>query len=135
MGAIQVASSRKGAKSQTLGRKNGSTGTKARARVKNESDSIGELKKQLEARTRELDEAREQQTATSQVLKVISSSPGDLEPVFQAMLTNATRLCQAKFGALYLSEGDAVRMVATSGVSRQVDHEMRSAGLRRPGPR
>jgi signal transduction histidine kinase len=93
------------------------------------------LEKELEARTRELSEAREQQAATTEVLQVISSSPGDLQPVFKAMLTNATRICEAKFGALYLSEGDAVRMVATSGVSRQVDEEMRSAGLRRPGPR
>jgi GAF domain-containing protein len=90
---------------------------------------------EVQVRTRELTEALEQQTATSEVLKVISSSPGDLEPVFQAMLTNATRICEAKFGALYLSEGDAVRMVATSGVSRQLDEELRSAGLRRPGPR
>jgi GAF domain-containing protein len=93
------------------------------------------LLNELRQRTGDLTEALEQQTATSEVLKVISSSPGDLEPVFQAMLTNATRICEAKFGALYLSEGDAVRMVATSGVSRQVDEELRSAGLRRPGPR
>jgi GAF domain-containing protein len=90
---------------------------------------------EVQARTRELSESLEQQTATSEVLSVISSSPGELEPVFQAMLTNATRICEAKFGALYLSEGDAVRMVATSGLSRQVDEELRSAGLRRPGPR
>jgi two-component system NtrC family sensor kinase len=101
-----------------------------------------DLEQQLEKYRREVTGARqhlaeslEQQTATSEVLKVISSSPGDLEPVFQAMLTNATRICEAKFGALYLSEGDAVRMVATSGLSRQVDEELRSAGLRRPGPR
>jgi GAF domain-containing protein len=94
-----------------------------------------DLEHQLEECRRELVEAREQQTATSEVLKVISSSPGDLEPVFQAMLTNAPRICEAKFGALYLSEGDAVRMVATSGVSRQVDEQLRSAGLRRPNPK
>jgi GAF domain-containing protein len=63
-------------------------------------------------RTRELSESLEQQTATSEVLQIISSSPGDLEPVFQAMLSNATRICEAPFGNLYLCEADAFRMVA-----------------------
>src|SRR5215475_14532500 len=65
-----------------------------------------------QARTRELSESLEQQTATSEVLKVISSSPGELKPVFEAMLANATRICEAKFGVLFRSEGDAVRCVA-----------------------
>ena len=63
-------------------------------------------------RTRELSEALEQQTATSEVLKIISSSPGELEPVFSAMLANATRICEATLGTLYLSEGPVFRAVA-----------------------
>jgi hypothetical protein len=58
------------------------------------------------------DGALEQQTATSEVLRVVSSSPGELEPVFEAMLANATRVCEAKFDVLYLFEGDAFRAVA-----------------------
>ena len=63
-------------------------------------------------RTRELSEALEQQTATSEVLKVISSSPSDLRPVFQSMLDNSVRICEAKFGQMFLCEDDKVRVVA-----------------------
>ena len=63
------------------------------------------LLNELRQRTDDLTESLEQQTATSEVLKVISSSPGELEPVFQAMLENATRICEAKFGNLSLYEG------------------------------
>src|SRR5262249_34860914 len=59
---------------------------------------------EVQARTRELSEALEQQTGTSEVLQVISRSPGELEPVFQAMLANAVRLCEASFGMLFRFE-------------------------------
>ncbi len=65
---------------------------------------------------RERDEALEQQTATSEVLKVISSFPGELEPVFNTMLANATRICEAKFGHLFLREADGFRAVALQSV-------------------
>jgi signal transduction histidine kinase len=63
--------------------------------------------------TRERDDAAEQLSATSEVLRVIASSPGELEPVFTTILGNAVRICRAKFGTLYLCEGDGFRAVAT----------------------
>src|SRR5262249_29174295 len=70
------------------------------------------LLNELRQRTDDLSEALEQQTATSEVLQVISSSPGELEPVFETMLANATRLCGAEFGLLYLDDGDVSRIAA-----------------------
>jgi two-component system NtrC family sensor kinase len=69
---------------------------------------------EVQTRTGELSESLEQQTATSEVLKVISSSRGELEPVFEAMLANAARICEARFAILYLRDGDAFRAVATT---------------------
>ena len=131
--------SRKGANSPTRLR---STGTKAAGRVSNGPNSLVELKKQLEVRTRELAEARghlsealEQQAATSEVLSVISSSPGELEPVFQAMLANAARICEAKFGAMYLNEGSAFRTVAMHNAPPALAEMRRRNPVFRPNPR
>src|SRR5262249_7546719 len=74
------------------------------------------LLNELRQRTDDLSESLEQQTAASEVLKVISSSPGELEPVFQAMLGNATRICQAQFGALFRYENGAFHPAAYAGV-------------------
>ena len=84
--------------------------------------------------TRELSESLEQQTATSEVLRVISSSPGELEPVFQAMLENATRICQANFGTLYLVEGDAYRTVAMHNAPPAFAEFIRRRGAFQPTP-
>ncbi len=67
----------------------------------------------LTERTADLTEALEQQTATSEVLKVISTSPGHLEPVFDKMLENAVRICDAKFGNVYRRDGNALHLVST----------------------
>jgi signal transduction histidine kinase len=83
----------------------------------------------------ELNESLEQQTATSEVLQVISSSPGELQPVFEAMLANATSLCEASYGALWLCEGDAFRNAAIHGALPAAFVEQRRSGtLYRPGP-
>jgi hypothetical protein len=80
-----------------------------------DNPSAGDLQKKLDARTRQLNEALERENATAEVLRVISSSAGQLEPVFQAMLANATKLCEASYGTLWLCEGDGFRAVALHG--------------------
>src|SRR5262245_26896380 len=96
--------------------------------------SNSNLQEQLDQRTRERDEALEQLVATSEVLQVISSSPGELEPVFQAMLENARRICEAKIGALYRCEGDALRAVAMHRAPQAFVEERRRNPLIRPPP-
>jgi hypothetical protein len=111
----EVTLSRRVPKSRKRVRGLRSTGPKARTRVGRSPASPSELEKKLKARTRELSAALERQTATSEVLKIISSSPRELEPVFETMLVNATRICEAKFGNLFLCEGDEFRLVAMHG--------------------
>jgi GAF domain-containing protein len=89
---------------------------------------------EVQARTRELSEALEQQTATSEVLQAISKSPGELEPVFQTMLENAVRICGAKFGNLWLCEGDAFRISAMHGAPPAYAEFLRRTPVVRPLP-
>jgi GAF domain-containing protein len=121
-----VTLSRKGAKSRTRITGLRSKPTKARTPLDRLRAANADLKKKLA-------EALEQQTATSEVLGVISTSPGELAPVFQATLTNATRICGAKFGALWVAEDDGFRSVATHGLPPALVERQREP-LIRPHP-
>jgi signal transduction histidine kinase len=97
--------------------------------------SYTDLEEKLARVQLERDEALEQQTATSEVLRVISSSPGDLDPVFQAMLENAVRICEAKFGVLYRYDGKLFHPEALVGVPQALVefHQRRGAFQAVPG--
>jgi signal transduction histidine kinase len=135
--------SRKGANDRTQVRKLRSIGTKAKTRIAPSNKSrvtqitklkahARDLEKKLITRTRELSEASEQQTATSEVLRVIASSPGELELVFRTMLDNATRICEAKFGVLFRYDGDTFRAATWVGVPPRYEESLRQRGSFRP---
>src|SRR5215831_7667351 len=140
-----VTLSRKGAKSRTGGRKLRSTGTKTKTRVapSNESQAAlitklkahaRDLEKKLEARAHELAEALEQQTATSAVLRVISTSPTDTQPVFDAILESATELCAAETGILFRYAEGAYHALATRLRDPHLAETFKQSKSRRPAP-
>ena len=95
--------------------------------------STADLKEQLDRRTRERDEALEQQTATSEVLGVISGSPTDVQPVFDLIAKSAARLCQAQFCHVFQFDGKLIHFVALHGYSAEADKISRSAYPMAPG--
>jgi class 3 adenylate cyclase/putative methionine-R-sulfoxide reductase with GAF domain len=92
------------------------------------------LLSELRQRTTDLGEALEQQTATADVLRVISSSPGDLQPVFEAMLQNAVRVCDAKFGALFRFDGSAFHLAALINTPPELAEFLKQRGPFLPLP-
>jgi signal transduction histidine kinase len=98
------------------------------------SSTLADLQEHVTALTRERDEALEQLSAASEVLKVISSSPGDLKLVFDEILKNATRICEAKFGTLFLCEDDGFRIAALLGTAPSyAEARLRAVTREKPG--
>jgi GAF domain-containing protein len=121
--------------SKSSGRSGKTRGRKAAARrgtVRCRSSAVSQNDETARLR-RELQEALEQQTATTEVLSVISLSPGELDPVFQNLLGHATRLCEADFGFMFEYDGNAFRLMAQLGGDREYVEYMQRAPFR-PGP-
>ena len=116
-------------RSMTTGPKRRNAPKVARRRKPSAADANEKIA-QLEHR---LNEALEQQTATSEVLRVISSSPGDLEPVFQAMLANAVRICEAKFGVMFRYDGEVLHFAAGFGIPSAFAEFQKTRGPFLPG--
>jgi two-component system NtrC family sensor kinase len=105
------------------GRRQKTIGTKA-AKVRASVISIDALKHQLVQRTSELDEALQQQTVTSEVLSIIRKSPADAQPVFEAIVQSAARLCGALFSVVYLNDNDRLRAAATKNFSTMAANQI-----------
>src|SRR3974390_3666621 len=88
------------------------------------SASTAHLQDQLDRRTREFEEALQYQTATSEVLSIIRRSPADAQPVFDAIVQSAVRLCGPIFGVVYLYDGDRVRIPATNNLTPAATSQM-----------
>src|ERR1700730_16605046 len=115
-------------KQATVRRAHASSGTNLREELDQRTRELADMQKRLAAPQQHLAEVLEQQTATSDLLGVISRSPGELAPVFDTMLANAVRLCEAKFGNLFLHEGGALRIVASHDVPAEVVQGRRRRG-------
>ena len=112
------------------------TVTQKRRGLRNSSAADHKTQSDVAQLTRERDEALEREKATAEVLQVISSSSGALEPVFQAMLANATRICAASYGIMFLCEGNAFRTAAVHGaLPVAYTEQWRSGTLLYPDPR
>ena len=110
------------------------TKTYKRRGLRNPSAADNKTRSDVAQLTRERDEALEREKATAEVLRVISSSPGELQPVFQTMLANAMQVCEAKFGFMNRYDGDTWKIVAVHGTVPAYTEYLQQQGYRRPGP-
>jgi two-component system NtrC family sensor kinase len=120
------------ASNRAKGRVHHASGRKPR-KARTRRASSADLQQQLDRRTRERDEALAREAATAEVLQVISNSPGELEPVFNAMLANAIRICEAKFGTLFRYDGQFFHREVGIGTPAALVEYQRKRGPFRPG--
>src|SRR5271165_5291355 len=105
-----------------------------KTRLRNSSAADHKTQSDVAQLTRERDDALEREKATAEVLRVISSSPGELQPVAAAMLANATRICEANLGVFHLHEAGAFPVVAMQGATPAFVERHRREPLFRPKP-